>query len=756
MGLRLIAFANGYHITSDDNGVTWASTSNNISVPYTRVSSSNKIIIVTFDSGSNTYFYSNDFGSTWNWGYFPTVAGNGRNIVCNGTTFLELDPAGYILTSTDGIIWSGNNNPLNVTANYAAWNGNIWVAVSDGNMMYVTSLDGITWTERSFNLGISGSQQGIIWNGNVFCIPFIANGNYNTHALISQDGIVWSFVLLPTTDHNMGTTNALIAVSLSAILIIPGSDQAVTNFCISDDNGVTWSAVNAPISSKWSDITWNNDVFCIVPEGITNTVYTSSNGVIWTPQTLPITDIFTVINSLAVPVFPVIKRSPIISGNTSIGSVLTVTDNGVWESNPTSFSYLWYQNSYPIFGEELNTLTILDVYSDQVIYCQVTAYNSEGQSFANSNTLGIPQLVYTLPSLTGIPAPGNTLSLNIGYWQNGEGSVFSCIWHGITGPTTQNVSSYDVLASDAGASIYVTVIGTDRAGSTSADSNTMNIPGISPVNRQKPVVTGNIQLGQTLTTSNGVWINNPILFTYQWQQHGINIAIGTNSPTYITQLADIGFFIECVVTAENASGGIFLTSNKVGPIIEVPPVNIVPPLISGNLVIGQTLTLDNIGVWDNVTTNTTYTYQWQRWGYINIAGASGTTPDGIVYYTVQESDLGFSLSCLITATNSVVNASVSSNSTSTLMPSNPLTLDGSWQLNGKYYLTGVKPNLAEITSVVGLTVAESNTPFLTLAEAQNRINSEIADIITTDANATVSGNVVAFGSITRTYFIREA
>jgi len=91
----------------------------------------------------------------------------------------------------------------------------------------------------------------------------------------------------------------------------------------------------------------------------------------------------------------------------------------------------------------------------------------------------------------------------------------------------------------------------------------------------------------------------------------------------------------------------------------VAPVNTVAPVVSGTAQVGQTLSTTN-GTWTG-TAPITYTYQWQQ-GTSNIGGATSST------YVIQASDVGYTLRCVVTATNSVAAVSANSNSTATVPP----------------------------------------------------------------------------------------
>lgn len=170
---------------------------------------------------------------------------------------------------------------------------------------------------------------------------------------------------------------------------------------------------------------------------------------------------------------------------------------------------------------------------------------------------------------------------------------------------------------------------------------------LAPSNTALPVITGTAQVGLVLSCDTGGWLNSPTSFARQWLRDGSTTGMtGQTGATYAAVAADATHLVSCRVTATNAIGGTVATSAAVtvaaAPAQTIIPTNVVAPVISGSAALGLALTVD-IGTWAN--TPTSFTYQWQR-DASNISGATGQA------YTVVAGDVGHSLLCIVTATNS--------------------------------------------------------------------------------------------------------
>ena len=82
---------------------------------------------------------------------------------------------------------------------------------------------------------------------------------------------------------------------------------------------------------------------------------------------------------------PVNTVSPVISGTTTLGSVLTST-TGTWTNSPSSFTYQWVRGFINV-GTNANTYTLVQADSASAITCVVTATNASGSTPATSNII---------------------------------------------------------------------------------------------------------------------------------------------------------------------------------------------------------------------------------------------------------------------------------------------------------------------------------------------------------------------------------
>ncbi len=199
---------------------------------------------------------------------------------------------------------------------------------------------------------------------------------------------------------------------------------------------------------------------------------------------------------------------------------------------------------------------------------------------------------------------------------------------------------------------------------------TLPIPN-GPKNTIKPTLSGQPQVGSTLTCAPGTWTGNPTSFEYLWERATretrvegddswipINNAAGT---TYTLTAFEDRQRIRCRAIATDANGltGEALSLSK--RVDTGPPVNTVPPQVTGTPIARQTLTCEP-GTWERIEDSDEFRYQWLRDGN-PIAGATAKTyfvqfgydygEYGLGATPLPDGDGGHELSCRVTASNDI-------------------------------------------------------------------------------------------------------
>ncbi|HEY1688084.1 MAG TPA: hypothetical protein VGF95_04395 [Solirubrobacteraceae bacterium] len=179
----------------------------------------------------------------------------------------------------------------------------------------------------------------------------------------------------------------------------------------------------------------------------------------------------------------------------------------------------------------------------------------------------------TAPVLSGSPSVGETLSCSEGTWENGP-TMLAYAWlrNGAI-VVGQSEGSYEVTIADEGASLTCEVVVANEAGLASESSNTLTVP--APESKEEtpppsapqqpgfaagPSLSGNANVGDTLSCTTGTWVNDPTSTSYAWLRNGIPIA-GQNGSTYTVSSEDEGVTLTCVVTVTNAAGSASVPSN---------------------------------------------------------------------------------------------------------------------------------------------------------------------------------------------------
>lgn len=293
------------------------------------------------------------------------------------------------------------------------------------------------------------------------------------------------------------------------------------------------------------------------------------------------------------------------AGSPEVDDELTA-DPGAWDGAPApDLAYRWLRctgpaivNCSPIPQATSRKYTPVAADLGLTLRVEVTAQNASGIASETSEATN-PVVASTRPAnttppvITGAPSVGQTLTTSNGTWAPSQSPplTFTYQWQRCNeqgddcvdiGAATHQ--TYVLQPADAEHRIVAVVTATDQAAKKrSAASSPTDVVGTGPVNTAKPVVSGSVRVGSTLTASAGTWENQGALaFSYQWRRCNAqgqacqNIG-GATQQTYRLQSADLGSTIVAVVTAKDAAGKTqSATSSPTATVTGVPPGGTVP------------------------------------------------------------------------------------------------------------------------------------------------------------------------------------
>lgn len=352
------------------------------------------------------------------------------------------------------------------------------------------------------------------------------------------------------------------------------------------------------------------------------------------------------------------RQDPQVTGRAVVGETLTGT-TGEWSKGGT-FELQWLADGQAVAGATTSSLRLGAAQLGRKISLKVTETTNEPDRVAVSRTtVAVVRgslRATTLPSVTGQPFVGKPLTAHPGTW-NADAPTFAYQWlvdgravPGATGTT------YTPGAADEGKPVAVRVAASVAQamdpGTATSESTALVAPDPTTVsNRTAPRITGTPQVGQTLSTTEGSWTNEPTSFSYQWLADGVAIGGATRS-THELGAAEAGKLVTVRVTASKAgltSGT--ATADPVGPVASGPLTNTALPVVSGTAAPGGTLSTTD-GTWDPAT-GLTYSYQWLADG----TPVAGATSSSIV---VTESLVGKAVAAVVTARRGSDSASATS------------------------------------------------------------------------------------------------
>ncbi|MGO9754167.1 MAG: hypothetical protein ACLP22_22345 [Solirubrobacteraceae bacterium] len=278
---------------------------------------------------------------------------------------------------------------------------------------------------------------------------------------------------------------------------------------------------------------------------------------------------------------------------------------------------------------------------------------------------GLVELTGWPPVITDTTAVSSTsATLSAGVDPNGLDTTY--YWqYGSSGSYTQQTQPVDIGAAAGPVQVTTTLTGLTpeatydyRLVATNADGTTygydytvITLSGPAPSPSGSMAITGSVYAGQTLVVSDGTWSNDdPASLSVQWEKAssagGPYTAIsGAMSWDFDVSSADIGSYLEAIVTCVNEFGSGTLTSAALGPVAAAPVLqNTAPPQISLSA-LNSIYLVGTTGSWS--PTPQAYSYRWQS----SVNGSTWTAIEGATenYYEIESSDVGHYVRLEVTA-----------------------------------------------------------------------------------------------------------
>ena len=133
----------------------------------------------------------------------------------------------------------------------------------------------------------------------------------------------------------------------------------------------------------------------------------------------------------------------------------------------------------------------------------------------------------------------------------------------------------------------------------------------APTALRAPTISGDAIVGQQLTADPGRWSDPDATFAFVWQRcDGLGICRtidGATGAKHDVTADDLGNSLLVEVTASNRGGATKADSLPTDPVVPAAPSVVTGPTISGDAVVGSTLTVDP-GGWSDPAA--TFSYAW--------------------------------------------------------------------------------------------------------------------------------------------------
>lgn len=254
--------------------------------------------------------------------------------------------------------------------------------------------------------------------------------------------------------------------------------------------------------------------------------------------------------------------TPTITGNTTVGSVLTATP-GTWGPGTVTLTYQWKRDGAAIAGATAATYTVSAVDDTKALTVTVTGtasgYDTATATSANF-LVGKQFTLHPTPTIKGNNWVGQTLTATIGKWDTGVTLIHQWLRNGVA-ITGARWHTYKLTSADVGKVITFTTTASAAGFITKTETSAATkviLNGKPFTKAPTPTISGNARVGANLTANLGKWSPVPSKVTYQWLRGGVAIP-GATKASYKATAADKGLNLSVRIVATKSG---FATTTK--------------------------------------------------------------------------------------------------------------------------------------------------------------------------------------------------